>query len=446
MLPQFLSFINKNRLFSSGDRILLAVSGGLDSVVMAWLFHKAGFAFGIAHCNFRLRGEESEADEKFVGELAARLRVPFHVNHFNTSEIAASAKISAQMAARDLRYRWFEEVRSSEKYDVVATAHHLDDQAETFLINLVRGTGIAGLHGIMPLLGKVVRPMLFASRSEIEEFAAKEQIRFRVDSSNQEEKYLRNKIRLGILPLLKELNPGFLENLTREIGWLRASEQAARKEIERHIPLILSKHWDQDIIDLSILNRTVAMELVAWEIFSRYGFNTDVVEDMIGSPEGESGRIFFSYSHRAVRDRNRIIVQPLQAVSLSAEVMISANTRRIANPCKMSFKILSREELTTIPAGKEFACLDADRLNFPLELRKWKEGDSFQPFGMKGSKKVSDFLIDQKLSIPDKENTWVLLSAGKIVWLVGHRIDHRFRIRTNTEKVYRIKLRAANDQ
>jgi len=440
MILSFKSFIRKNRLFQKTDRILLAVSGGIDSAVMADLFCRSGFTFGIAHCNFGLRGKESDSEEVFTGKLAGKYKVPFFTKRFNTSGYAAEHRISVQMAARELRYTWFEHIRSSEKYDFIATAHHLDDQVETFLINLVRGTGISGFHGILPKQGFIIRPMLFAYRKGIADYAGANGIRYRDDSSNLEDKYVRNKIRQKIIPLLEELNPGFTKTLNAEITILRGWEQAGKKEIEREISGLLKKKEGKTIVDIKALKNSYPHELYAWEILSAYGFNSSVVADILSNLDGISGRTFISPTHRLVTDRDTLIIQPVPAGKENPVRMVSRKVKSLNSPLKLKFSVLDYTKKVSIPLGKEFASLDYDKLNFPMEIRKWQTGDSFHPFGMKGKKKVSDLLINEKVSLPDKENTYVICSSGKIAWVIGRRIDQRFRITSKTTRIFRIVM------
>jgi len=440
MILRFKTFVKNNSLFSKADRILLAVSGGIDSVVMADLFYKTGFRFGIAHCNFGLRSKESDLDEEFTRKLAAEYKVPFYTERFDTKAYSALKKISVQMAARELRYLWFEGIRSTLKFDFISTAHHLDDQAETFMINLLRGTGISGLHGILPIQGFVVRPMLFAYRTEIINYAVENRIRYREDSSNLEEKYLRNKIRLKIIPQLEELNPEFKRTLTSEITILREWEKIGRKEIQRKISRLIKKHKGRMIVDLQTLKNTSHPELYAWEILSAYGFNASIISGILEHSAESSGRTFLSSSHRGVINRESLIIEPLAVQKDEPCSMISAKTKRVSKPLGLKLSLVDYGKNDLIPAEREFASLDYNKLTFPLEIRKWKPGDSFYPFGMKGKKKVSDLLIDQKVSLPDKENTFVLCSSGKIAWVIGRRIDQRFRITSKTIKILRIKL------
>lgn len=466
MIQRFTKFVTNNALFSKDSRILLTVSGGIDSVVMADIFHKAGFSFGIAHCNFGLRGKESDMDENFTAKLAVKYKVPFYTKHFDTKAFSVLHKISVQMAARELRYQWFEEIRASQKFDCIATAHHLDDQAETFIINLVRGTGISGLHGILPVQGFVVRPLLFAYRKDITCYATENGISYREDSSNLEEKYLRNKIRHKIIPQLEELNPEFRKTISSEISILREWEKIGRKEIHRIIKGLIKKQKGITILDLAALNKTSAPGLFAWEILSEFGFNADAVSGIMGHSGESSGITFLSPAYRAVMNRNTLIIDPLggkNQLSIAGQSpgpgldnsvegksggeikdltnrLISEKTKRISNPLGLKISLIDYVKNKIIPTGREFASLDYDKLEFPLEIRKWKPGDNFHPFGMRGKKKVSDLLIDEKVALNDKEQTYVLCSSGKIAWVIGRRIDQRFSVTSKTIKILRLVL------
>ncbi len=439
MIHRFTEFVRNNGLFSKDSRVLLTVSGGIDSVVMADLFSRSGFIFGIAHCNFGLRGRESNADEEFTRKLSERFKVPFYTKRFDTNEYSALHRISVQMAARELRYQWFEEIRSSLKFDCIATAHHLDDQAETFLINLIRGTGISGLHGILPIKGFVVRPLLFCYREDIISYATENGIRYREDSSNLQDKYLRNKIRHKIIPQLVEINPEFRKTLNSEIAILRGWEKVGRKKIIRKSAMLTKKQKGTTVVDLTALKKTSAPELYAWEILSSFGFNPDAVNGILGLSAKNSGKTFLSHTHRVVMNRNSLLIMPLGIIKDDAGRLISEKTKRISKPLGIKISTIDYRKNEIIPAGREFASLDYDKLKFPLEIRKWKPGDSFHPFGMKGKKKVSDLLIDEKVSLPGKEQTYILCSSGKIAWVIGRRIDQRFSITSKTIKILRLK-------
>ncbi|MCX6245775.1 MAG: tRNA lysidine(34) synthetase TilS [Bacteroidetes bacterium] len=444
MLEGFKKFIVREKLLGKKDKVLLAVSGGIDSVVMCELFHRADYSFGIAHCNFGLRGCESDADEAFVGKLAGRYKVPFHSKRFQTTKIAKEKSISVQMAARELRYTWFEEVLQENKYQCIATAHHLDDQIETFFINLLRSTGIAGFHGILPRQGKIIRPLLFAYRHNIELFALQNHLAFREDSSNQETKYLRNKIRHEVIPVFHELNPAFPQTITENIYRLRKTEMVYRKAIDADRTNLFREDKTGIHIRIDKLKEFSPPELYAFEFLSPYGFNESVISDIIHSLDESGGKTFFSPTHRLVKDRKELIIHPLKTEKagtlLPLYVSISDSRKEIRKPVHLRFEKIKITASFEIDPSKDKATLDLSKITFPLILKKWKRGDSFYPYGLNKKKKLSDYFIDCKFSIADKENTWLLCTGQHIIWVVGHRIDHRFRVTSRTKEVLQVKL------
>ncbi|MCW3084677.1 MAG: tRNA(Ile)-lysidine synthetase [Bacteroidetes bacterium] len=439
MLQSFLDHIRKQQLFDPSARILLTVSGGIDSVVMCELFHKAGIDFGIAHCNFQLRGDESNDDETFVEQLAEKYSVSFHVAAFDTSTFAKKNKLSVQLAARQLRYEWFESIRKQYNYTCIATAHHRDDSVETFLINLIRGTGIAGLHGILPKQGNIIRPLLFTNKEEISAFAKKHKLKHREDSSNASDKYLRNKIRHSIIPLLQELNPAIGKNIAEDIGRLRNVELIYKKEIEKKRKKIIVVEGKTETILIRELLKLNPLETYLYEFLKPYHFNGDAVENIIRALDGRSGKQFLSDTHRLVKDRDVLLIEALQ---MNPEKISIKKSTKIAdvNGQQLVFKIQTRNAKFKIPVSKNTAAIDLEKLKFPLEIRKWEKGDAFQPIGMKGKKLLSDFFIDQKLSLIEKENVRLLISDNKIVWLIGYRMDERFKITEKTSKVFFAEL------
>lgn len=443
MLKEFKTFISDQNLFKTNDKILLAVSGGIDSVVMSELFHRAGYAFGIAHCNFGLRGMESDADETFVEKLAGKYKVPFYAKRFLTTKDAKEKGISIQMAARELRYQWFEEIRVKEKYHSIATAHHLDDQVETFFINLLRSTGIAGFHGILPRQGNLVRPLLFTYRESIEGFARKYKLIFREDSSNLKTKYLRNKIRHEVIPIFRELNPAFPNILTETILRMRETEIIFRNVIEEARKKIIRKDKNGTHIRIEDLKKLTPVDIYAFELLSPFGFNEAVIRDILHSHDDSSGKFFYSSTHRLIKNREELILNPLPGKEESslknAGISIPENKKEIRKPIHLSFTKTATIKRFVIDPSKEVANLDLRKIMFPLILRRWKKGDSFYPFGMNKKKKLSDYFIDSKLSIPEKENTWLLCSGTHILWIVGYRIDHRFRVTSQTKEVFQVR-------
>ena len=436
----FLCFIEAKKLFFYNEPILLAVSGGIDSSVMVDLFHRSKLVFALAHCNFGLRGRESDADSTFVKYLANKLHVPFYTKKFDTTNYALEHGISIQMAAREIRYEWFEKVRSGFGFEHIATAHHLDDQAETFLINLIRGTGIAGLHGIPVKKGHIVRPLLFTSRKEIEQYATKYQVPYREDHSNNETKYLRNKIRHELLPIIGAINPEFTRGLSNTIRKIYDFEQIGIRVLEEGRKRLTMNEGGDSVIMIANLLLESPIESFAWEALSPFGFNESQVQNILACLLKEGKRVFLSPSYRLVKDRGKLVINKIQTKSLERAVMINYFTRKksVTTPFPLVFTREKKVNKYVIPATGTIASLDFDKLQFPLSVRKWQHGDAFFPLGMKKKKKLSDFFTDQKIPIKEKEQTRVLCSGKDIVWIIGHRIDHRYRVTSATREILSI--------
>jgi tRNA(Ile)-lysidine synthase len=442
-LQNFIHFISDQQLCQPGERILLAVSGGIDSTVMAHLFHNTGHQFAIAHCNFGLRGKESNDDESFVAGLAQQFQVPFHRREFNTTAIAAAQGISIQMAARQLRYAWFETIRQSYGFDHVATAHHLDDQVETFLINLIRGTGIAGLHGIPVSNGSTIRPMMFAYRTDIEDYAKEHHLIYRTDSSNQETKYLRNKIRHEVIPLLQEINQEFSFGLTDTISKISQFELVGNEALADWRNHALQKNGKEFVVNFSLLSSKSPVEPYAWALLAPFGFNETQITGIVKSFGTKKTSVFLSPSHRLVKQRGQLVISGIEPLYHEKSFYIShfKERKKITRPVKLAMATIRQVNSYTIPVAAEKASIDYNKLVFPLEVRKWKQGDSFYPLGMKKKKKLSDFFIDLKFSLADKEQTWLLCSGNDIIWIIGHRIDHRYRVTPATTCILEIVTR-----
>ncbi len=438
MINQFTQFAAENKLFSGTERVLLAVSGGMDSMVMWHLFDLARIDYAIIHCNFQLRAEESDADEALVVKTAGNLGIKLYSRRFDTREYAALAGISIEMAARELRYEWFEEVRVAEKFNVIATAHHLDDLLETFFVNLVRKTGLKGLTGFRPMNGAIIRPMLFAGRNEIEQYAAAHQILYRTDRSNSDVAIQRNYIRHKIIPSLEELNQAFRGNLTQTMAHLRSVEAFYLTEVDRQLERIGIHDHGVPAIRVSSLLKLPHPRQVLYEWLSRYGFNSAVADQIYCSLDANPGLKFHSRSHRAVLDRDALLIAPLPS-NLDGMYYIERDDLELFVPLHLTFRYANKSAVTIDPSPRK-AFLDVDKLSFPLTLKRWSRGSYFQPLGMESLKKISDFFTDQKMSIPDKENTWILYSQEQIVWIVGQRIDHRYRIISDTRQVLCISM------
>ncbi len=441
MLNQFKQYIREFRLFGPEEPILLAVSGGVDSMVMAELFHRAGLSFAIAHCNFSLRGSESNQDEAFVAVMAETYGVRFFVKHFKTRDYAGFNKISVQMAARTLRYEWFDELLQTEGFKSIATAHHLDDQIETFFINVLRGTGISGLHGILPNRTRIVHPMMFAFRRQIEEFASDEAIVYREDSSNRSSKYVRNKIRHDLVPMLGEINPEFRKTITNTIDRMRETELLLRNHLVEISAKVAAISDGIPVLKISELVKLQPKETYLYELLQPYNFNRSVTDEIADGLGEISGKQYFSPTHRLVKDRELLIIKALGPVGMEPadETLIEEKTSEIKKPIQLKFSLIENQPDLAVSKNGSMAMLEASKIIWPLRLRKWKEGDTFVPFGMNNKKKLSDFFIDNKFSIIEKENAWLLISGNEIAWLVGHRIGNGFRITSETRSILKIE-------
>lgn len=444
MYGNFLKYIHEKQLFDHADKLLIGVSGGGDSVVLANLVNRIGNPFAIAHCNFNLRGEESDDDEKFVVNLADSLGVKCFLSSFATREYAASKGISIEMAARELRYNWFEKIREENGFQWILVAHHLDDVLETVILNLSRGTGIRGLSGIKPIAGKIIRPLLFASRSEIEEYAQLNELTYRHDASNDDIHIKRNRVRHHILPMLEELNPSFRKNLQRTIVYLNETKEVYLHKMEqvRNDVVYIDGDWTK--IDMLKLKEHQPLSAYLFELLRPFHFNSDVIEEIVQALESLSGLQFFSSTHRLVIDRDYLIITPLQTEK-SRLYYIDKNIEFIHEPLHLRITIERYHPEYDIPHIADVAVFDFDTLRFPLILRHWQQGEYFKPLGMKGFKKLSDFFVDEKFSIPEKENTWILASENKVAWIVGKRIDDRFKLTSASKLVLRMEIMNAEN-
>ena len=434
MLQKFQSHIFQNFPFLSGKKLLLATSGGLDSMVMVDLFRKLSFEIAIAHCNFQLRGVESFEDQNFVQHYAEANEIKLFVTQFDTEAFAKDYKLSTQVAARELRYNWFYELLETEKFDYVLTAHHADDNLETFLINLVRGTGLDGLTGIPAQNENVIRPLLLFSRQEIEQYAKENNIDWREDSSNASDKYLRNKIRHNLVPILKELNTDFLSSFHKTQVYLQESKTMV-EDASIMVYQQVAKESGKDIhFDLNKLQQLPNYKSYLYQWLREFGFLA--WEDIYDLVESQSGKQVFSNEFRLLKNRGFLILSPINIEDKKEEYYIFKDQKEIDSPLNLSFS-----KVADIGIGSNRAIfVDEDKLHFPLVLRRWKEGDSFQPFGMEGkSKKVSKIFKDEKLSLIDKENTWLLCSDDTIVWIIGIRQDERFKIEKTTKNRIQIQ-------
>ncbi|WP_077153592.1 tRNA lysidine(34) synthetase TilS [Bacteroides bouchesdurhonensis] len=412
-------YIEKEQLFSQNSKILVALSGGADSVALLRILHSLGYECEAAHCNFHLRGKESDRDEMFVRQLCQQYNIPLHITDFDTTRYAEEKHISIEMAARELRYEWFEKKRIECHANRIAVAHHQDDSIETMLLNLIRGTGITGLLGIRPINGYIVRPLLCVSRKEIVCYLQSIGQEYVTDSTNLEDEYTRNKIRLHLLPLMQEINPAIKNSLITTGNHLNDVATIYNKSISEAKARVITSEG----ILISAILQEPSPETVLFEILHPLGFNPAQIKDIYHSLDGQSGKQFSSKEWKVIKDRDFLLLEKIRP-------------ERKDTP---SFQLIREEsEYTTdfqIPHEKEVACFDADKLSGTITIRRYQAGDTFIPFGMKGKKKVSDYLTDRKFSISQKERQWVLCCNEQIAWLIGERTDNRFRIDENTRRV-----------
>ena len=448
MLKQFQLYINRYNLIAEGDRLVLALSGGIDSMVLADLLLKMKVDFAVAHCNFHLRGKESDGDERFVREYAEKSGIQCYVKNFDTEQYAAEQGVSIEMAARDLRYAWFEKLRQQLGYDKIAVAHHADDQAETFFINLLRGAGLRGLKGMQPQNGLIIRPLLWASREQIRKYAVENHIVWREDHTNVESVYLRNRIRNQLLPVFDELQPKARQGLYKSLEHLSAENELYRALLGEKLALIVQHRDEVQSLPYSALTPSntsyfsiqhSAFQLL-FEWLRDYGFNTDqchFIYDALGTGIGNQ---YCSPTHCVVIGRDDLQLSEIKEKT-DDEIQIQLGEEEILSPIHLRFSKLEKTADFIIDKSSDVAQLDFDKLTFPLTLRHWRHGDRFCPLGMKGSKLLSDFFVDQKFTEYQKQNLWLLVSAdGDILWVVGCRIDDRYKIGEKTRAVFECKL------
>ena len=440
MFDEFRKYIEDNHLFSSQDYILLAVSGGIDSMVMSHLFHTGGYKTAIAHCNYSLRGPESDKDEDFVRQYAAGNGITFYSRRFNTTAYAKKYGISVQMAARDLRYEWFESIRDEHHLDYIAVGHNMNDNVETLLINLTRGTGLNGLTGMKPVSDKVVRPLLFATRESIISYGKQNNVVYREDQSNLETKYTRNKIRNLILPVLKEINPSVEYAINDTAHRLFETDEIISDYINDLRGHLSVKGEKETIFSIDKLSNYLNNSTIIFELFRPFGITGQTVKDLINVLHGTPGGQVFTNTHRFIRDRHELIIAPVTGKN---EISIAVrNINDFAGlPGIVSAGIFEIGPDFRFSEDPFVAELDPEMVSFPMLIRTWRKGDYFYPLGMKDKKKLSDYFIDRKYSLDKKESTLILESGGMIAWIIGDRIDDRFRIKESTSKVLRIIAR-----
>ncbi|MBN2747276.1 MAG: tRNA lysidine(34) synthetase TilS [Bacteroidales bacterium] len=440
MEVDFNNYLRNDLLLKSSDSVILTVSGGVDSMVMLHLFQKTSFKIRVAHCNFQLRGQESERDMLFVENYCLQNQIEFDIIRFDTEHYAKTHKLSIQMAARELRYNWFSELKSKYQFDFIATAHNLDDLAETFLINLSRGTGLAGLHGIPAQTPSLIRPLLFADRQAISKYASIKNVPFVEDSSNQSTKYLRNKIRHDILPFFTQNNPKFLLNISRLAEYIAKVESFLLNQTDAALNPMIELQEDNIVLDLEQLQQLENHEIYFREFLRGYKFSFATV-DLIWQAilTEKCGLWFDSPTFRLFIDRSKIILIPGNVLNnnyLNEDWYISSDLEVLA-PMELHCELIS-EKPSHFSSDSHTIWIDYHKVTFPLKIRRWQHGDYFYPFGMKGKKLLSDFFIDNKISILDKTEIFLLVSNDEIVWIIGMRADNRFRIDTKTQRILKI--------
>ena len=440
LLEKFIQFNKKENLFQPKDKLLLAVSGGVDSVVLCALCKEAGYDFAIAHCNFKLRGAASGSDEQFVLQLAETYNVPFYVTSFNTATIAASTKKSIEEAARNLRYDWFAAIAKENGLQFILTAHHADDNIETVAMNFFRGTGIKGLRGILPKHNNIVRPLLFARRAELEAFVQTTSLAFVTDHTNAENDYTRNYFRNEILPLVTKSFPQAKDNILKNIQRFTETEILYQQAIDIHIKKLIVHKGNEVHIPILKLLKAIPLATVMYEIIKEYGFTAHQADEAVLLLQRKTGKYVSSATHRIIKNRQWLIIAPVLNTEAQNILVEEKGASIIFEAGELQLEMLDAITFQPI-ADNLIATLDAAEITFPLLLRKWKMGDYFYPLGMKKKKKVNRFLNDIKLSLTQKENTWVLEMDKKIIWVVGLRIDDRFKVTGNTKKVIQITFK-----
>ncbi|MGI4750744.1 MAG: tRNA lysidine(34) synthetase TilS [Janthinobacterium lividum] len=438
-VPQFQEFIARHALFTAQKTVLAAVSGGKDSVLLAHLLKSSGYNFALAHCNFQLRGQEAKRDQVFTANLAQQLQVPFFLTEFNTADFAAENHISIQMAARELRYHWFEKICAEQNFDVIATAHHQNDAIETILLNLTRGTGIAGMHGILPKNGRLVRPMLFLSRENIDDVCTEENLDFVEDSSNASVKYARNKIRLEVVPKLKELNPNLEKTFEQNLQHFRQLEQLLEQTLQHLRDTVFIHLKLETRIKISDLKMLHPQQLLTFGLLREFNFSEPVVTDLLLSLEKHSGRTFESPSHQLILDRTEIIIQP-KKTPIKEALLINEDQYEITFQ-NFNLKLLHDESALIVKNNPMATSVAAEKLIFPLLIRNWQTGDYFYPLGMQNRQKLSDFFVQQKVPLHQKSKIPVLVNGNQeIIWIAGFRLDNRYKVNSGTKKVVIFEL------
>jgi tRNA(Ile)-lysidine synthase len=436
MLQKLSQHINKNLSFLKEKKLLIAISGGIDSVVLTHLLSVLNFDISLAYCNFNLRGKESDLDEEFVIQLGEKLNLNLFKIHFKTEEIAKSNKQSTQVAARELRYNWFQKIIEQNSFDYVLTAHHADDNLETFLINLTRGSGLDGFTGIPEKNSNIIRPLLIFSRETILAYAKNNDIDWREDKSNASTKYIRNKIRHKILPVLKEINPSLLESFAKTSEHLKESQQIIEDRIEKIALEVISVEQNSRKININKISQLSNPKAYLYQLLNKYNFTE--WNDVYQLLSAQSGKQIFSRTHTLLKDRDFLVLSKIDfSAALEMTFQIQKNTSEITEPIHLKFDSVQEKSIE----NKQTIYINKQHLVFPLQLRKWQNGDFFYPSGMAGKKKLSKYFKDEKISILEKQNIWILCNNNdEIIWVVNHRQDNRFIAKEATNDLFKITI------
>ena len=444
MTEQFNRFIKDNLKLKPGQKIVLAVSGGVDSITMMHLFSRLPFEIAVAHCNFQLRGKESAGDEQFVQKKAAKFNWSYYSKRFQTQLIAKQEGISIQMAARKLRYEWFEELRHLLGFNYIATGHNAGDNTETMLLNILRGTGISGLHGILPVNGAIVRPLLFATREDILAYALKHHLSWRNDSSNDKDDYSRNKIRNKVIPVLQSINPSLHQTFAATAKHISDAGNLLNEFIEQQSTEMVERKGQEIYININQIFKYSNAESLLYFVLKDYGFKNETIQQIAAAAKNP-GKTFYSENYKLTTARNQLVISHIDlTANITPEYLLTeSDDGLVANTFHISIRKLNLKKNHKYNYSKspDTACFDADKIQFPLQLRKWKKGDYFYPIGMKGKKKkLSDYFTDEKISLTEKQHIWLMLSGGKICWIAGRRMDEHFKITQQTKKVIEVKF------